>query len=298
LNRTPTLGQYVDNYLSWLRRAQTKSPLTIAKEAGSLAKWSERFGFIRLAHLQRAHINEFIVWRKETDQVSNRTVNLDVIALNNCLAHARDEGFLINLPTEKWKPLEHRSPRRPLWTSEQIDKVCQAALAKCANGRLLADYIRFLACTGMRRNEALQIKWADVDWKNRRLTIRVTKYGALRDLDLNATTETLLRELQLRTTPNGQWLFPSPRAGDEAARSLQASLEVARRAAELPDFCFHDLRHYFISTCVMAGIDYMTIARGVGHRDGGVLIGRVYGHLHDEHAKKMAGLLVFGGQGL
>jgi integrase len=71
-------------------------------------------------------------------------------------------------------------------------------------------------------------------------------------------------------------------------------LEVARCAAGLPDFCFHDLRHYFISTCVMAGIDYLTIARWVGHRDGGVLIGRVYGHLNDEHAKKMATLLVFG----
>ena len=29
--------------------------------------------------------------------------------------------------------------------------------------------------------------------------------------------------------------------------------------------------------CVMNGIDYMTIARWVGHRDGGVLIGKVYG---------------------
>jgi hypothetical protein len=44
----------------------------------------------------------------------------------------------------------------------------------------------------------------------------------------------------------------------------------------------------------MAGIDYLTIARWVGHRDGGVLIGRVYGHLNDEHAKKMATLLAFG----
>jgi hypothetical protein len=38
----------------------------------------------------------------------------------------------------------------------------------------------------------------------------------------------------------------------------------------------------------MSGIDYMTIARWVGHKDGGVLIGRVYGHLNDEHAKRQA----------
>jgi hypothetical protein len=44
---------------------------------------------------------------------------------------------------------------------------------------------------------------------------------------------------------------------------------------------------------VMSGIDYMTIASWVGHKDGGVLIGKVYGHLADDHKKDMAAKLVF-----
>ena len=51
---------------------------------------------------------------------------------------------------------------------------------------------------------------------------------------------------------------------------------------------FHDLRHFFASTCVMAGIDFMTIAGWLGHSDGGVLVGKVYGHLADEHKRRMA----------
>ncbi len=43
----------------------------------------------------------------------------------------------------------------------------------------------------------------------------------------------------------------------------------------------------------MAGIDYMTIARWVGHKDGGILIGKVYGHLANEHTQKMAQKLAF-----
>lgn len=43
-------------------------------------------------------------------------------------------------------------------------------------------------------------------------------------------------------------------------------------AVNLPSFEFHDCRHYFISMCVTSGINYMTIARWVGHSDGGVLI--------------------------
>ena len=43
----------------------------------------------------------------------------------------------------------------------------------------------------------------------------------------------------------------------------------------------------------MSGIDFMTIAAWVGHKDGGVLIGKVYGHLANEHRKAMAGRLNF-----
>ena len=38
----------------------------------------------------------------------------------------------------------------------------------------------------------------------------------------------------------------------------------------------------------------MTIAARVGHRDGGVLIGRVYGHLANEHRKAMGEQMNFG----
>lgn len=64
--------------------------------------------------------------------------------------------------------------------------------------------------------------------------------------------------------------------------------------AKLQKIGFHDLRHHFISYAVMSGIDFMTIARWVGHQDGGVLIGKVYGHLADDHRKRMAAQMSFG----
>jgi integrase len=69
--------------------------------------------------------------------------------------------------------------------------------------------------------------------------------------------------------------------------SFRESLDMVRGKAGMPNFGFHDLRHHFISMCVMSGIDFMTIAAWVGHKDGGVLIGRVYGHLANEHRKAM-----------
>ena len=69
---------------------------------------------------------------------------------------------------------------------------------------------------------------------------------------------------------------------------LRESLNAVRAVAELPWFGFHDLRHMFASRCVMAGIDFMTVAAWLGHSDGGILVGRVYGHLCDTHKKAAA----------
>jgi integrase len=90
-------------------------------------------------------------------------------------------------------------------------------------------------------------------------------------------------------------MFPSPRRGkrDEHAKSFRESFKMARKAADLEWLGFHDLRHYFCSICVMAGIDFMTIAAWLGHKDGGILVGKVYGHLLDDHRRKAARLVNF-----
>jgi hypothetical protein len=44
---------------------------------------------------------------------------------------------------------------------------------------------------------------------------------------------------------------------------------------------------------VMSGIDFKTIAEWLGHQDGGMLVGKVYGHLLPEHRQRMAERFVF-----
>ena len=44
----------------------------------------------------------------------------------------------------------------------------------------------------------------------------------------------------------------------------------------------------------MAGIDFLTIAAWLGHKDGGILVGKVYGHLLDEHRSNAAKQVHFG----
>ena len=55
------------------------------------------------------------------------------------------------------------------------------------------------------------------------------------------------------------------------------------RRLDYPHFTHHDFRHFFATTCIEAGIDIPTVSRWLGHKDGGALAMRVYGHLRQEH---------------
>ena len=167
----------------------------------------------------------------------------------------------------------------------------------------ITDYLRLMAYTGARRDEALRLRWADVDFERGLLTVGadgLAKNHDARAVDLHPKLEAHLREMHARRAPDSQWLFPSPQRGteDAHAKTFKESLNLARKASGLPDFTNHDCRHFFISYCIMSGIDFMTIARWVGHKDGGVLIGKVYGHLSNEHAKQQAQRINFGPQTL
>jgi integrase len=124
----------------------------------------------------------------------------------------------------------------------------------------------------------------------------MAKNRKARVVDFNAGLEAHLKDMLTRRAPDTQWLFPSSQRGerDVPARSYVESMRLVRAKAGVPKFGFHDLRHYFISHCVMSGIDFMTIARWAGHQDGGVLIGKVYGHLSNEHAQRQAQRVNFG----
>jgi integrase len=183
---------------------------------------------------------------------------------------------------------------------EEFDRLINAAVTACKkNGQQLADYLRFLAFSGSREKEALRIRLDDVDFERERVTIGadgLSKNWRSRTVEFNSKLGALLLDMRSRHAPDTLWLFPSPLRGgcDAHAKSFRESLKLARKAANLEWVAFHDLRHYFCSMCVMAGIDFMTIAAWLGHSDGGILVGKVYGHLLDEHRRKAAQQVHFG----
>lgn len=313
LGRTPTFTQYADDYLRYIKTgAGTKKPATVAKEETHLKGWKAHLGAIRLNKIRPVHVSAFIRKRLEKN-ISRRTIKLDVIVLRNVLKRARDVDAHIRalpIPPGLNAELKSATPKRPLFTHDMLETLCAAATGTkknkqgkraplTKNSTLFVDYVRLLAFSGARRNEALALRWDDVDFDRGQLTIGATgdtKNSTARVVDFNPRLRAHLEDMKKRYRDVSTWLFPSPQRGqkDIHVATFKESLNLVRERAEMPTIGFHDLRHYFISYAVMSGVDFMTIARWVGHRDGGILIGKVYGHLADDHAKAQALRLNFG----
>ena len=291
LRRTPRFSECVKRYLDYYATVKdAKRPKTLQTERGHLKAWVEHLGPTRVDHITPAAINAFIAKRQGLG-LNARTVNLGVTVLRNVLRQATDDGWLKRLPTENLRPLKWTPRKRELFSATQIDELCRQTLAISRNGQEFVDYLRLLAYSGARMSEALRLKWSDVDWERKQLVVGsdvMAKNRKARVVDFNPNLETHLEGMRSRHAPDTEWLFPSPQRGnsDRPSRAIRETLLMARAATRLPKFGFHDLRHYFISYCVMSGIDFMTIAKWVGHQDGGILIGKVYGHLSNEHAQR------------
>jgi integrase len=76
-------------------------------------------------------------------------------------------------------------------------------------------------------------------------------------------------------------------------RESQKAIDHACRKLGLRRITHHDLRHLFATTCIESGTDIRTLASWLGHRDGGALALKTYGHLRNEHSVAQAGRVSF-----
>jgi integrase len=302
--------------------ATRKKPRTVREDAHRLRRWKAAFGPVRVDLITTPMI---AAWRDKRllSGVSPRTVNLDLIALRAVFRKCLEDGLIVRSPMAKLVKLEERkSPERKFLRPEQLGSLLDEALvrlpdrrAKYRNGELLADFLKLLAYSGAREQEALALCWSDVDFECKQLTIGWdgdTKNSLARRVDFNGALARHLRNMERRRDPENDFLFPSPQRGErnQAARSLRETLRLVRAAVGLDNFMphlsrgerrlqsragigFHDMRHHFASVCVMSGIPFRQVAEWLEHSDGGVLVGRIYGHLDPDFGQRAARKVVF-----
>jgi integrase len=150
-----------------------------------------------------------------------------------------------------------------------------------------ADLAGGLAFTGCRVGEGREIEWRDFDFD--------ANFDA-GELVVRGDITTGAKNWEVRRVP----LIPDARAlfrrmrserSDEPldtkvfrVKEYQKALDRACKKVGTDRITHHDLRHLFATRCIESGVDIPTVSRWLGHKDGGALAMKTYGHLRREHS--------------
>lgn len=155
-----------------------------------------------------------------------------------------------------------------------------------------ADLVRFLAYGGFRKGEAAAVTWGDCDFNKGEIVVRGdaetgTKNWSIRRVPMIPEMRQLIKRLREQRPEE----FTS--ASVMQVRECQGAINAACKKVGVPRFTHHDLRHLFATRCIESGVDIPTVSRWLGHKDGGALAMKVYGHLRDQHSVSMAQRVFF-----
>lgn len=145
---------------------------------------------------------------------------------------------------------------------------------------------RFYCLTGLRYEEGLSLRWEDVRPGFVWIRAEVAKNGVARAVPLLPGLRDVLNQLRE--------VKPAARSRRHDAAlvlprcDIKKALAAAARAVGLKRWSYHDCRHYFATRAIMSGVDMPTVARWLGHQDGGALLAETYFHLADAHSMAMA----------
>lgn len=137
--------------------------------------------------------------RKRQGQVSNATVNREVACLKHIFTKAIEWAIVQKNPGKKVKLLRERNTRLRYLEEREIRRLHDA----CAEH--LKPIVTVALNTGMRKEEILSLKWKDLDYRIRTISILDTKNGESREIPMNDIVYRVL--LDIGKNADSPWVF-------------------------------------------------------------------------------------------
>lgn len=256
--------------------------------------------WVGLEQMDVKRITKFdcLEWRSQFGKRYSSTVTNGALSvLRRILDIAVDSGARYDNPAKDKDVKRARVRRKELQLPEPDQFLALLAHVRgngSGRGGHSADAIQFFAYAGPRLNEAARIYGRDCSFLKNEIVIRGdlitgTKNWEIRRVPMIPEMRKLLERLKAECTEQEFLNNPVLRV-----RKFNRSLKNACKKLGLHHLTHHDLRHLFATRCIESGVDIPTVAKWLGHKDGGVLAMQTYGHLRDKHSANMAEKVIFG----
>ena len=258
---------------------------TIKRRDTCIKNLSPFFHGIAIRNIVPSHCERWVTER--SPKIESSTFAHEIDTMRAIFDYAVRLGLMLSNPAKDIK--RRRIVQKPIAvpTREQFKRL--VAAIRESDGRLDsqekakpgADLVELLAYSGCRIAEATALTWADVDLEKNTLTVTGGERGTKNHEQRTIPITTALRNLLTRLHADRD---PQPKDRIALTADAKKCLQTASRRLNYPRFTHHDFRHFFATTCIEAGVDIPTVSRWLGHKDGGALAMRVYGHLRQEHS--------------
>ncbi|MGI8431526.1 MAG: tyrosine-type recombinase/integrase [Chthoniobacterales bacterium] len=221
-------------------------------------------------------------------------VNNGIGTLRAVFEDAVGSGARFSNPAANLSRMRVRAKRLDLPSRQEFLRfVEEIRTAGARQSKDCASLVRFLAYSGVRIGEARHVTWADVNFAQGEMHVRgdpvtATKNGETRYVPMISELEQMLTELR-RERPNETSSSTVMRVFE-----CQNSMTHAAGKVGMKRITHHDLRHLFATICIESDVDIPTVSRWLGHKDGGALCMKTYGHLRREHSVAQARRVSFG----
>ena len=241
--------------------------------ANMLEIWKQAIGNVAIKDLSQKRIEQFLNKRMEEGKVGAATRNRHLTMLRAMFNKGIEWGLANSNPAGSIGRLRETGARTRFLDGHEIQRLLAASSESFRPILITALH------TGMRRGEILNLKWADVDFKNTIITVQESKSGKKRMLPMDDTLCETLRVLPTRFKRG--YLYPSPVKEGKPQYDFKRQFRNAVTKAGIDNFRFHDLRHTFASHLVVSGVDLMTVKELLGHAT--LTMTMRYSHLAPDH---------------
>jgi integrase len=239
-----------------------------------LKYWRSALGDTPVKHVSPSLIEECRYYLLHTKGLDPQTVNLYVNAVSPAFTYAASESlnWIQRNPFSRVKKLKEKPDRAPQLTDQQV----QDLLDWCDRSQSphLWLFARVILATGARKNEALTLKWSQINLKQKHITFTKTKSRKQRTVPLPSFLVEILKDVYnerfpeedwWKNFPDGEYVFPSARDPRKPAVNIHAAWNRARRRSGI-DIRIHDGRHVAASNFILkGGADILTVSTLLGH---------------------------------
>ena len=291
-SQTVTFATIADDYL--FRNQRRLATSTYNRYAGIVTKLKDYFGDYTLREIEPLHVDQFTK-SLIMEQYSKNTIAKYRVVLSQIFEYAMELKLINSIPIPKLKnSTSSESFTFQVWNSNEVNSF----LMQIEETPLYMP-VYIAVHTGMRLGEILALKWNEIDFKNRQLTVRyaidvngklkTTKTKQSRRLIklTDSMIETLkqaqhkqkLHKLQFGNAYHKNDFVCTFEDGRAISRNyVSTTFRRKVKQYKFPVIRFHDLRHTFATIALSHNVNVKVIQEILGHSSSRTTLD-VYSHV-------------------